>query len=122
MRIVNILFNISCFHLKYSTAAAGIIVLFFCSPLWGYFPDLHQQRLPVSLPGTCKDPIAEDQLIRLVTAVSPNAVPAISISSNGRTYPPMNKKKCEKNIKSGNRFLPQFFSPINQLNKHTQTL
>jgi hypothetical protein len=65
MRIVNILFNIRCFRLKYSTAAAGIIVLVFCSPLWGYFPGLHQQRLPVSFPNTCKDPIAEDHLIRL---------------------------------------------------------
>jgi mRNA-degrading endonuclease RelE of RelBE toxin-antitoxin system len=65
MRIVNMLFNIRCFGLKFSTAAAGIIVLFFCSPLWGYFPDLHQQRLPVSFPNTSKDPIAKDQLIRL---------------------------------------------------------
>ena len=63
MRIVIILFNIRCFRLKYTTAAAGIIVLFFCSPLWAYFQDLHQQRLPVSCQNTCKDPIAEDQLI-----------------------------------------------------------
>jgi hypothetical protein len=52
--------------MKYSTAAAGIIVLFFCSPLllWGYFPDLRQQRPPVSISSTCKDPIAEDPSIR----------------------------------------------------------
>jgi mRNA-degrading endonuclease RelE of RelBE toxin-antitoxin system len=45
--------------------AAGIIVLFFCSPLWGYYPDLHQQRPPVLLPNACKEPVAEDQSIRV---------------------------------------------------------
>ena len=41
----------------------------------------------------------------LIAVFSPNAVPAISISSNGRTYPQMNKKKGKKNIQNGNRFL-----------------
>jgi mRNA-degrading endonuclease RelE of RelBE toxin-antitoxin system len=64
MGIAIILFNLRCFRLKYSTAAAGIIVLFFCSSLWGYIPNLQEKRLPVSFPSTCKGPIAEDQLIR----------------------------------------------------------
>ena len=65
MGIVDILFNVRCFRLKYPTAAAGIIVLFFCSPLWGYIPDLHHKRLPVSFPDTYKGPIAGNQLIRI---------------------------------------------------------
>jgi len=65
MGIVDILFNLRCFRLKYSIAAAGIIVLFLCSPLWGYIPDLYKQRLPVSFPSTYKGPIAGDQLIRI---------------------------------------------------------
>ena len=65
MGIVDILFNLRCFRLKYSTAAAGIIVLFFCSPVWGYIPDLHQQRFPVSFTDTFKSSIAGDQLIRI---------------------------------------------------------
>jgi hypothetical protein len=60
MRIVNILFNVRCFRLSYSIAAAGIVVLFSCSPLWGHLPDLHQQRPPVWLPNDCKNPIAAD--------------------------------------------------------------
>ena len=47
MRIVNILVKVHFFRLKYTTAAAGIIVLFFYSPLWGYIPDLHQPPSPV---------------------------------------------------------------------------
>ena len=62
MRIVNILFKVHCFRLKYSTAAAGIIVLFCCSPLWGYIPDLHQQPSPVLFSDHYKDPLTEDSL------------------------------------------------------------
>jgi hypothetical protein len=65
MRIVNILFNVRCFRLSYSIAAAGIVVLFSCSPLWGYLPDLHQQRPPAWLPNDCKSTLADDQLIGL---------------------------------------------------------
>jgi len=66
MRIVTMLFNVRCFRLCYSIAAAGIVVLFSCSPLWGHLPNLHKQRppVPVWLPNDCKDPIAaDDQLI-----------------------------------------------------------
>ena len=63
MRIVNILFEVRCFRLKYSTAAAGIIVLFSCSPLWGNIPDLYQQRPPAWLSNDCKGAIADLQLI-----------------------------------------------------------
>ncbi|MGD8646344.1 MAG: DUF3106 domain-containing protein [Desulfobacterales bacterium] len=64
MGMLDILFNLRSFRLTYLAAAAGIIVLFFCSSLWGYFPDLHQQRPPVLLPSNCKYPIAEDQSIQ----------------------------------------------------------
>ena len=65
MRIVNIWFNVHCFRLKYATAIAGLIVLFFCSPLWGSIPDLHHQPLPVLFPDNCKGLSTGDQLIRL---------------------------------------------------------
>lgn len=57
MGIVNILFKVRCFRLKYSTAAAGIIVLLCCSPLWGYIPDLHQQPPPVLFSDHFQDPL-----------------------------------------------------------------
>ena len=59
MGIVNILFKIHCFRLKYSTAAAGIIVLFCCSPLWGSIPDLHQPSSPVLFSDHYKGPLKE---------------------------------------------------------------
>jgi mRNA-degrading endonuclease RelE of RelBE toxin-antitoxin system len=59
MRIVNILFKVHFFRLKYSTAAAGIIVLFFCSPLWGYVPDLHQPPSPVLFSDHYMSPLTE---------------------------------------------------------------
>jgi len=59
MGIVNILFKVRCFRLKYSTAAAGIIVLFCCSPLWGSIPDLHQQSSPVLFSDHCQGPLKE---------------------------------------------------------------
>ena len=57
MRIAIILFKVHFFRLKYSTAAAGIIVLFLCGPLWGYIPDLHQQPSPVSFSDHYMDPL-----------------------------------------------------------------
>ncbi len=59
MHIVNILFKILCFRLKYSTVAAGLIVLFSCGPLWGSIPDLQQQSPPVLFSGHYKSPLAE---------------------------------------------------------------
>jgi hypothetical protein len=59
MGIVNILFNIKFFRLKYSAAAAGIIVLFFCSPLWSYIPVLHQPHSPVLFSNHYKSPLTE---------------------------------------------------------------
>ena len=59
MGIVNILFKIHCFRLKYSTVAAGIFVLFCCSPLWGSIPDLHQQSSPVLFSDQYKGPLKE---------------------------------------------------------------
>jgi hypothetical protein len=59
MRIVNILFKVHCFRLKYSTAAAGIIVLFFCSPLWGYIPDVYQQHPSNLLSDHYQGPLTE---------------------------------------------------------------
>jgi len=47
MCIETILFNIHCFRLKFLSAAAGLIVLFYCSPLWGSLPDLHIEPSPV---------------------------------------------------------------------------
>ena len=65
MRIVNILFKAHFFRLKYSIAAAGMIVLFSCSPLWGYKPGLYHQGPPCLFPDDCNGPKAGDQLIRL---------------------------------------------------------
>jgi predicted Fe-S protein YdhL (DUF1289 family) len=45
MRIVNILCKILCLRLKYSTAAAGVIVIFCCGPLWGSITDFHQRSV-----------------------------------------------------------------------------
>jgi len=59
MRIVNILLKVYFFRLKYATAAAGIIVLFFCSPLWGYIPDLHQPPSTVLFSDRNKGSLAE---------------------------------------------------------------
>ena len=59
MRIENILFKIHCFRLKYSTVAAGLIVLFCCSPLWGSIPDFHQQSSPVLFSDHYKGPLKE---------------------------------------------------------------
>jgi hypothetical protein len=43
MRIGNILFKYQCFRLSYVTAAAGFVVLFCSSPLWGSPSHLHRQ-------------------------------------------------------------------------------
>ena len=65
MGIVDILFNVRCFRLSYSIAAAGIVVLFSCSPLWGHIADLHQQLPPVRMSNDFKDPIADNLWIRI---------------------------------------------------------
>jgi hypothetical protein len=59
MRIENILFKINCFRLKYLTAAAGLIVLFGCSPLWGSIRDLHQQPPSVLFSDHYNGPLTE---------------------------------------------------------------
>jgi mRNA-degrading endonuclease RelE of RelBE toxin-antitoxin system len=59
MRIVNILFKVHFFRLIYTTAAAGIIVLFFCSPLWGYIPDLLKLPSPVLLSDDYLGPLSD---------------------------------------------------------------
>ena len=59
MRIGNILFNNQCFRLRYLTATAGLIVLFWCSPLWASLPDLHQQTSPDLFSDYFKDPLME---------------------------------------------------------------
>jgi len=59
MRIVNILFKVPCFRLKYSMAAAALIVLFCSSPLWGSIPDLHQQPSLVLISDDYKGPLTE---------------------------------------------------------------
>ncbi len=59
MRIVTILFKVRFFRLKKSIAAAGIILLFFSSPLRGYIPDLHQQPFPVLLSDHYKSPLTD---------------------------------------------------------------
>ena len=65
MRIVNILFNVRWIELIFATVAAGIIVLFFCSPLWGYIVNFHQQPPSVSVQKDCKIQTTDDRLIRL---------------------------------------------------------
>ena len=59
MRIENILFKTHCFRLKYLPAAVGLIVLFYCSPLWGSIPGLHQQPSPVLFSDHYKSPLME---------------------------------------------------------------
>ena len=59
MRIENILFKNQCFRLICLTAAAGIIVLFYCSPIWGSFPGHDQQLFPVLIPDYPEDPPIE---------------------------------------------------------------
>ena len=59
MGIENILFKIRCFRLKCLTAAAGLTVLFCCSPLWGSIRDFHQQPPPVLFSDHYKSPLAE---------------------------------------------------------------
>jgi hypothetical protein len=61
MRIVNILFKALCFRLNYSTAA-GLIVLLFCSPLWGYSPQRHQKSVAVLLPQNYYNPLTDSQM------------------------------------------------------------
>ncbi len=65
MRIVTILFRMHFFRLSYSIAAAGIIVLFFCCPLWGSIPDLHRQRPHDGFSIDYKGPLADAQMIRI---------------------------------------------------------
>jgi hypothetical protein len=59
MHIENILFKIHCFRFKYLTAAAGLIILFCSSPLWGSIPDLHHQPSPVLFSDHYKGPLTE---------------------------------------------------------------
>ena len=59
MRIVNILFKIHFFRLNYSIATAGIIVLFFCGPLWGYIPDPDQPPSPVLFSDLLKNALTD---------------------------------------------------------------
>ena len=61
MRTTNILFKTLCFRLKYS-AAAGLLVLSFCSPLWGFSPQRHQQSVAVLLPEDYKNPLTDTQV------------------------------------------------------------
>ena len=64
MRMVNLLFSVPCFGLKYSMAAAGLIVLFFGSPLWGYIADYPKQQPLVSLPNDCPILTRDNRWIR----------------------------------------------------------
>ena len=121
MGILDILFNHRCFRLKYSTAAAGIIVLFFCSSLWGYIPDPHQQRLPASLPSTCKDPIAEDQLIQFDSGVFAKRGSGNQLFQQWQDLSPDEQEKMRKKYKEWQSLPPEEQQLIrrrmNQLNK-----
>ena len=57
MRIENILFNNQCFRLICLTAAAGMIVLFCSSPIWGSFPGKDRQPVPVMFSVDPEDPL-----------------------------------------------------------------
>ena len=59
MRIENMLFKIHFFRLRYLTVAAGLIVLFCYSPLWGSIADLHHQPSAVLFSDHYKDPLRE---------------------------------------------------------------
>ena len=59
MPIENIMSKTHCFRLKYLPAAVGLIVLLYCSPLWGSIPDLHLQPAPVLFSDHYKSPLME---------------------------------------------------------------
>lgn len=122
MGIVDILFNIRCFRLKYLTAAAGIIVLFFCSPLWGYFPDIQQQRAPVSLPNTCKNRIGADQSIRLDNGGFAKRGSSNQYIQQWQDLSPAEQEKMRKKYKEWQSLPPQTRKLYKQLFRQWQHL
>mgnify|MGYP000222880222 CR=1 FL=1 len=122
MGIVDILFNLRCFRLIYSTAAAGIIVLFFCSSLWGYFPDLHQQRPPASHPSTCKDPIAEGQLTQIDSGVFAKRGSSNQYFQQWQDLSPDEQEKMRKKYKEWQSLPPQTRKLYKQLFRQWQHL
>ena len=122
MGILYILFNLRCFRLIYSTAAAGIIVLFFCSPLRAYFPDLHQQRPPVSLSNTCKDPIAQDQLIQFDSGSFVKRGSSNRLFQQWQDLSPDEQEKIRKKYKEWQSLPPQTRKLYKQLFRQWQHL
>ena len=122
MGILDILFNLRCFRLIYSTAAAGIIVLFFCSSLWGYFPDLHQQRPPASHPSTCKDPIAEGQLTQFDSGVFAKRGSSNQYFQQWQDLSPDEQEKMRKKYKEWQSLPPQTRKLYKQLFRQWQHL
>ena len=64
MRIVRILFKALCFQMNYSAVAAGLMVLLFCGPLWGYFPHLHRQPFAELIPAHQQNSLRGYQVIQ----------------------------------------------------------
>ena len=122
MRIVTILFKVRCIRLKYSTAAAGIFILFFCSPLWAYIPDLHQQRLPVWIPNTYKGPIAGAQMIRLDNGCLAKRRSSNQHFQQWQDLSPKEQEKMRKKYKEWQSLPPQKRKLYKQLFRQWQHL
>ena len=122
MRIINILFKVHFFRLKYSTVAAGIIVLFWCSPLWGYNPDLHQQRPPCLFPNDCNSPLAGDQLIRLNNGYLAKRGSSNQHFQQWQDLSPSEQEKMRKKYKEWQSLPPQKRKLYKQLFRQWQHL
>jgi hypothetical protein len=105
MGIVKLLSNALAVDLRlnYTAAIVGVTVLLYCGPLWGYSPDIFPEVHPVLSSGHSKDSLLPPQFIAKKDKKRGKADLVRRISNNGRSYPLPTRKKCGKNIRSGNR-------------------
>jgi len=63
MRIVNFLFKTLPIRLIYSVATAGLIIILYCSPLWGYSSKVQHESTPLLVPDHIKDSFWECEFL-----------------------------------------------------------
>ncbi len=59
MRIVTFLFKTLHLRLIYSAATAGLVIILYCSPLWGYNSKVQHEPAPVLVPDRIEDSLWE---------------------------------------------------------------
>ena len=122
MRIVNMLFNIRWIGLKFSTVATGIIVLFFCSPLWGDIVDFHHQPPSISVQKDFKIQTTDDRLIWLHGGYFANRRSSNQHFQQWQDLSPKEQEKMRKKYREWQSLPPQKRKLYKQLFRQWQHL